>query len=246
MNSKVLSFAAGLAMFTAAAASAVPSTVTQNSTQTVTQSGTSFTFNTFNSSLGTLTAVSLLVQSSDISGNFTVARTGGASNVTINGITTNLFLTGAVGSGLGDDGGYSVGISPARDPSGSFILNSSNSFTRVVGINGTQSLVSGTPTTVLFDGGLNLNYYIGDGTSTFAYNGLLDIVLNQSGSAGSTASVTSSNALAPTQLTLQYSYTPGIAPIPEPGQVAASLLLLGGIGAYVFIKRRKKSAPATA
>ena len=29
------------------------------------------------------------------------------------------------------------------------------------------------------------------------------------------------------------------AAVPEPGQVAASLLLLGGIGGYVFLKRRK-------
>jgi hypothetical protein len=42
----------------------------------------------------------------------------------------------------------------------------------------------------------------------------------------------------------------GIAPsssaIPEPGQFAASLLLLSGIGGYVFLKRRKvtKTAPA--
>ena len=32
---------------------------------------------------------------------------------------------------------------------------------------------------------------------------------------------------------------PGSAAVPEPGQVAASLLLLGGIGGYVFLKRRK-------
>jgi hypothetical protein len=31
----------------------------------------------------------------------------------------------------------------------------------------------------------------------------------------------------------------GSAAVPEPGQVAASLLLLGGIGGYVFLKRRK-------
>jgi hypothetical protein len=35
------------------------------------------------------------------------------------------------------------------------------------------------------------------------------------------------------------------AAVPEPGQVAASLLLLGGIGGYVFLKRRK-AAKATA
>ncbi len=47
-------------------------------------------------------------------------------------------------------------------------------------------------------------------------------------------------------MTLRYTYTPGTAPVPEPGQVAASLLLLGGIGGYVFIKRRRKSAVAAA
>ncbi len=40
------------------------------------------------------------------------------------------------------------------------------------------------------------------------------------------------------------------AAVPEPGQVAASLLLLGGIGGYVFLKRRKAaqgvSAPVAA
>jgi hypothetical protein len=33
------------------------------------------------------------------------------------------------------------------------------------------------------------------------------------------------------------------AAVPEPGQVAASLLLLGGIGGYIFIKRRRAATP---
>jgi hypothetical protein len=36
----------------------------------------------------------------------------------------------------------------------------------------------------------------------------------------------------------------GSAAVPEPGQVAASLLLLGGIGGYAFVKRRKAAKPA--
>jgi hypothetical protein len=36
----------------------------------------------------------------------------------------------------------------------------------------------------------------------------------------------------------------GTAAVPEPGQVAASLLLLSGIGGYVFLKRRKPAKPA--
>jgi hypothetical protein len=38
--------------------------------------------------------------------------------------------------------------------------------------------------------------------------------------------------------------TGGSASVPEPGQVAASLLLLSGIGGYVFLKRRKAAKPA--
>jgi hypothetical protein len=34
--------------------------------------------------------------------------------------------------------------------------------------------------------------------------------------------------------------------VPEPGQVAASLLLLAGLGGYVFLKRRKVAAPISA
>jgi hypothetical protein len=36
------------------------------------------------------------------------------------------------------------------------------------------------------------------------------------------------------------------AAVPEPGQVATSLLLLAGIGGYIFLKRRKAAKAATA
>ncbi len=43
-------------------------------------------------------------------------------------------------------------------------------------------------------------------------------------------------------------YNVGItsAAVPEPGQVAASLLLLFGIGGYIFLKRRKAAKPVVA
>jgi hypothetical protein len=42
------------------------------------------------------------------------------------------------------------------------------------------------------------------------------------------------------------SMSPNSSSVPEPGQVAASLLLLAGIGGYVFVKRRKAAKPALA
>jgi hypothetical protein len=47
--------------------------------------------------------------------------------------------------------------------------------------------------------------------------------------------------------TLGYAFEPYSDPtaVPEPGQVAASLLLLTGIGGYVFLKRRKAAQAAT-
>ena len=45
--------------------------------------------------------------------------------------------------------------------------------------------------------------------------------------------------------TLGYAGYVGSAAVPEPGQVAASLLLLGGIGGYVFLKRRKAAKTAS-
>jgi hypothetical protein len=43
-----------------------------------------------------------------------------------------------------------------------------------------------------------------------------------------------------------YSIDPEPSPVPEPGQVAASLLLLAGIGGYVWTKRRKTAKAAVA
>jgi hypothetical protein len=38
---------------------------------------------------------------------------------------------------------------------------------------------------------------------------------------------------------------PIVVGVPEPSQVAASLLLLAGVGGYVFMKRRKAAKIAT-
>jgi hypothetical protein len=47
-------------------------------------------------------------------------------------------------------------------------------------------------------------------------------------------------------VTISPNYYDPTASVPEPGQVAASLLLLAGIGGYVWLKRRKTGKPAVA
>jgi hypothetical protein len=47
-------------------------------------------------------------------------------------------------------------------------------------------------------------------------------------------------------VTISPNYYNPTAAVPEPGQVAASMLLLAGIGGYVWMKRRKTAKPAVA
>ena len=117
--------------------------------------------------------------------------------------------------------------------------NASRTFT----VNGTtQSLIGASPVTLSINSSVFANY---TGSGTVLYTSSILEGDDNTGT-GSTA-LDPSNLLSPTSLTLRYTYTSGDpSAVPEPGQVAASLLLLGGIGGYVFIKRRRKSAVAAA
>jgi hypothetical protein len=80
-----------------------------------------------------------------------------------------------------------------------------------------------------------LNGYEGAGTIQFlgTFSELSWEVVNPEVYAVWNIGVTSANA-------------PDPSPVPEPGQVAASLLLLAGIGGYVWMKRRKTAKAAVA
>jgi hypothetical protein len=119
--------------------------------------------------------------------------------------------------------------------------SASNIDNRTFSVAGSQSLVASVP----FTQSIALSAW-GDFIGTGSLN--LYSVFNALAVAdGSNVTPNYTNLVAPTSLTVQYTYTPsGPTAVPEPGQVAASLLLLGGIGAYYFVKRRRKSAPAAA
>ena len=114
-------------------------------------------------------------------------------------------------------------------------FNLGASASQAFGIAGGQSLIGGSPVTRAISS-LAFAQYLGLGTVTFSTNIQANIdTLGDSYNVNATAFNSS------TSMTLRYTYTPsGPVPVPEPGQVAASLLLLSGIGAYVFLKRRKK------
>jgi hypothetical protein len=235
MKNPIRSLALGIALFGAASMVNAQSILTSNSTNNVTESGTIFTFNQFDSSLGSLSAVDLIINSSTIQGSFTLNRTSGSR--TYSDFTAALSIDPSFGF-IGYD---STALSFNRSPSGDITMSSGNP-NQLVSVSGTnQSLIGGSPVTLSIAG--PFTSYIG--LSTVGFSSALLFGDDNTGS-GST-SINNANVISPTSMTLRYTYTPsGPAVVPEPGQVAASLLLLGGIGAYYFVKRRRKSAPAAA
>ncbi len=212
-------------------------TLTQNSTDTVTTETTTFTFNKFNSALGSLTAIDLIIQSSTLSGNLTYNRLSGTTN--FSNLVAGLVIDGPI-LGLSDD--YeTTPYTYNRTPSGNFFTNLGNT-SRLISVNGAnQSLISNTPLTISIDSSAFSNYIGSSGTVGINFT----LVPSQTATGGS-FTISTANFLAATSTTLRYTYTtPGPSPVPEPGQVAASLLLLGGIGVYVFIKRRHQLPTST-
>jgi hypothetical protein len=200
-------------------------------TDNVTTSGSTFSFSQFNTTLGTLTAVDLIIESSTLQGNATINRTSGSQTI------TDMFAVLTFEAAPGFDEYSTDSFSYARNPSGNITVNATNT-SRLVTVTGTnQSLIGGSPITL----GIN-------SASFGAYTGLGTVDFNVALFAGQTATGVGAatynyaNLLSPTSLALRYTYSTDPSPIPEPGQVAASLLLLGGIGTYFLIKRRRFSS----
>lgn len=224
-------------------ARATPSSyVTQNITHSVdTNTGATFTFNQFNTSLGTLSAVDFLINSSTPSGSAVVTNNSLTSNVTVKLIKSALTFDpdGALGFSGYSGSDVNLDTTPTAKTPTWKVINASGS--QVFAINGSQSLIGGSAQTFSIASS-DFSAYLG--TSTLSLKASSSINLSTSGAA---FTVDSSLYSALTSTTLRYTYTAASpSPVPEPGQVAASLLLLGGIGGYVFIKRRRKSATAAA
>ena len=189
---------------------------------------TSFYFSQFNSSLGTLTGISYSIVSSADSGTFYVEN----NNAGIVGVKSPKdYLTVADNQGgyaNYDGNNTSILSDPATLATAPFQLggNSSQTFTVTP-----KSLIgTGTIDTDLF--AFNAAAYTGAGLVSF------DATISPSVTVtGGSVTFDMSGVSNTTQMTMTYTYD--TAPVPEPSQVAASMLLLGGFAGFVIIRRRK-------
>lgn len=236
MKNTFRSLILGFALLGTVAGSSTAATLTFNATRTLQTSNSTFSFSKFNTGLGSLTAVDLLLNSATVSGNITL-NAGSEASGTLNSVNG---LIRTWGTGMATSNSTSTRLNfnptlpftPAEDTSSSFALLGGQS---LVGSPLTFSIGSGSWSSYQSSGGTgNTPNFTGRLVLSPSYSSAVDISLLTSGLASSLSSYT-----------LRYTYT-SPSPVPEPGQVAASILLLGGIGGYVFIKRRRKSAAAAA
>jgi hypothetical protein len=216
----------------ASLASAHAALLTQTVSQNVTTTGSHFTFNQFNTSLGTLTAVDLIINSSNASGNFTLSRSNAGLNLSAS-------YTGLeMGLGIADPyDNVFIGSYQAISTSGNSSIAKASTNTYLV--IGNQSLLDSEPYTASIASGA-WSYYQGSSTVTL-YS---EVFATAYFTAGRNITPNYDNLFANTSTTLRYTYTPTPSGVPEPSQMVASLLVIAGLGIY-FLRRRKVVAPSS-
>ena len=236
MKNSLKSILAGLMLFTGLGANGA--TVSNTATPTIGSTNTTFTFNLFNSDLGTLTAVDLLFNSSTAGGSVSLDTNTSGESALFSSMTSFVRTSG---TGLAQQNTTAVTISlnpglPNNQPADTL---------QTYNVTGSQSLISSVQTYAISSANWASYQTPGGAGNTPNFTGRAFTTATIT--ADSSPTFSSSLYTAASNYSLRYTYTPsGPVPVPEPGQVAASLLLLGGIGAYVFLKRRKKPATTTA
>jgi len=192
--------------------------------------GATFTFNQFDTRLGTLSAIQLIINSSTPGGSFDLSRfnSGGNTLGYLQGFSEQLAVN--------DDSITDIFNGPVQNIS--FSGNTTigkNMGTRTYTVNSSQSLLSGGAYTASIAGG-SWSYYTGNATVDI-YAAITPATTLSSNALGIGSSY--AGLLAASSFTLRYTYTAAPSGVPEPRQVAASLLVLVGIGGYAFMKRKK-------
>ena len=191
-------------------------------------SGTSLSWNRFDSSLGTLTGV-VFDFGGSLSGSFSITDTDPFSDVTVSNPNARL---GLIFSGVGAP-------SPLQGTAATFATSPASGFT-VSGGTTQVFVVDPSPFTLTPYTSSNLiasaAYFTGLSTFDTSILRIMGATL-----VGGTSSQDYSGALAGGSVELTYTYTPvGPAPIPEPGTWAAAALLVGG-AAFARWRKRKSA-----
>lgn len=202
-------------------------------TQNVNSAGlTNFTFSQFDPSLGTLTAIDLLLTSSTPSGNITVTNNSDTNTSTVTGIQSALNILGGTGHS-----GYSGSSTALNTSPGSTFYAIAASGSQLFTMNPGQSLIGGVTQTIPISSGSFASY---TGLGTVSFSGYATVNIN---TFGASYTADSTNYFSATSATLRYTYS-GTAAVPEPGQIAASLVALAAIGTFVLRRRFTKKTSA--
>jgi hypothetical protein len=218
-----------------AASSARAALVIQTVNPTIGTTNTTFNFNLFDSNLGTLTAVDLIFNSSIAGGSFSIDTRTSGEEATFQSITAFMRTSG---TGLTNQNTASVGLT--MSPSLPYVQDADT--LQSYSVLGSQSLLA-SPLTYSINPANWSSYLVAGGvgnTPNFIGRAFTSATITSAAQPS-----TSNTFTATSSYTLRYTYTPADpSPVPEPGQVAASLLLIGGIGTYFLIKRRRTARQA--
>ncbi len=226
-----------IAALAAGAISTSQATITYQIGQVVTNSVTTgastFNFNQFNTDLGTLTAIQVFINSSIDSEGFTINNTGTAGKA----YNPNDFLT-VVGPGSYRYDGVTTWFSttpslPTNLVNGRNLSNNVDSNSVVSYTIPSTALLTSVDERSVFSG--EFFHFVGDSTVNFTAS--IDPSITTSG--GNISSDIGTAIANTTVMEVIYTYDVSTVPVPEPSQVAASLLLVVGIAGFLIVRRRQ-------
>lgn len=217
------------------ASSALAASVSYTNTQSFTSLGTALSLSKFDTSLGTLTGVTVTIDFSTPQGSFTV-QNNAPNSVSVRNLTDSLYVDGT-GFGYSFTGNTkNITANPSVSfPPGYSLPESQQQIFSVVS---SQTLLDGgTPVTNSIASGF-WSAYEGAGSFSFTGYSLPSITVVGGAYSADTTLVTAN-----TSMSVTYTYDAGPAPVPEPSTVMAGGLLVL-IGAGTYLRRRRKSAGA--
>ncbi len=227
MKRTLLSIAASVAIASGALADSVSST----NTQAITNNAVNFAFNQFDTGLGTLTGVLVIIDFSTPSGTFRVTNLDENASATANAFYNGIAVTSVGGLGVTYSNSHTIGATPQLP----YVVNAGSlqNFT----VNSGQSALPGG---VAVTNVVSTNFfsaYEGAGNVNFSVLRVADVNVT-----GADYAVRTSNQTNDTRLIVTYNYTPvGPSPIPEPATVMAGAFL-ALVGAGTYVRRRNSRA----